>query len=269
MPGGEKMLAEERKNQIMEKLQKDTIVKVNELSLELQATEATIRRDLEALQSKKLVRRIHGGAVLPRSTAKPLNRTQLMVLCKDEKVMIAKRAYSYICENDAILLDSSTTTLELARQIAEGSLQNITVITNSFFVVPLLAGKKGVKVLHTGGEVEYAMDYSTGVVTRSMLGGIRVDKCFLGTNGVDPNFGYSVPTMDDADVKTAMLTAAKQHFVLADHTKFGECFMGRFAPFAGAIDTLITDAFPPHMDKKPYLASVALVEAATPQANQK
>lgn len=255
------MLAEERKNRIIEMVQKDTIVKVNELSRTLQATEATIRRDLDELQKKKLIRRVHGGATLPRSTAKPLNRTQLMVLCKEEKVTIARKAITFIRENDAILLDSSTTTLELAKLIAQSSLANITVITNSFYVVPVLGGKKNIKVLHTGGEVQYNMDYSTGVITRGMLSGIRVDKCFLGTSGIDPQFGYSVPTMDDADVKVSMLTAAKHAFVLADHTKFGECFMGRFAPFAGAIDILITDTFPKELDKKPYLASVDLVEA--------
>ena len=256
------MLAEERKTKIMEMIHNDTIVKVNELSRVLEATEATIRRDLEELQRKKLIRRVHGGATLPHPTSKPLNRTQLMVLCREEKVMIARKALTFIRENDAILLDSSTTTLELAKLIAQSDLENITVITNSFHVVPALEGKKGVKVLHTGGEVHYNMDYSTGVITRGMLSGIRVDKCFLGTNGIDSDFGYSVPTMDDADVKVSMLTASKYSFVLADHTKFAECFMGRFAPFSGTIDVLITDVFPSELDKKPYLSSVDLVEAA-------
>lgn len=256
------MLAEERKARILEMLQRNMVIRVTDLSRELCATEATIRRDLKELQQKKMVRRIHGGATQLRPASKPLSRTQLMVLCKKEKVVIAKRAYEHIQENDAILLDSSTTVLELAKCIAEGLLRNITVITNSFYVIPLLAGNKGVKVLHTGGEVSYDMDYSTGVVTRNMLSGIRVDKCFLGTNGIDPSFGYSVPTMDDADVKRSMIKAAKQSFVLADHTKFAECFMGRFANFSGDVDYLITDRIPGGLDKKPYYSSVKLIEAA-------
>jgi len=264
------MLAEERKNRIMEMLNRNIVVKVNDLSRELKATEATIRRDLEELQSRKLVCRIHGGAILPSPTSKPLSRTQLMVICKKEKILIAKKAYGFIRENDAILLDSSTTVLELARYIASGSLRNITVITNSFYVVPLLAENKNVKVLHTGGEVSYDMDYSTGVITRNMLAGIRADKCFLGANGIDPSFGYSVPTMDDADVKRAMITASKQTFVLADHTKFGECYMGRFAEFSGQVDYLITDSLPPKIEKKPYDSNVNLIEAfaGQPAENQ-
>jgi len=256
------MLAEERKARILEMLKRDIVIKVTDLSRELCATEATIRRDLDELQQKKMARRIHGGATLPRPAGKPLNRTQLMVLCKKEKAMIAKRAFEFIQESDAILLDSSTTVLELAKCIAESQMRDITVITNSFYAIPLLAGNKGIKVLHTGGAVSYDMDYSTGVVTRNMLSGIRVDKCFLGTNGIDPSFGYSVPTMDDADVKRSMIKAAKQSFILADHTKFAESFMGRFADFSGEVDYLITDQIPAGMDRKPYDSSVGLIEVA-------
>ncbi len=254
------MLAEERKTRILERLNGDMVVKVNELSRDFSATEATIRRDLEELQQKKLVRRIHGGATLPSPASKPLTRSQLMVICQEEKQRIARKAYSYVRENDAILLDSSTTVTELALCIAQGPCQNLTVITNSFTMVGMLSGKNGVKVVHTGGDVEYGMDYSTGVITRNMLAGIRVDKCFLGTNGIDPSFGYSVPTMDDADVKAAMIVAAKHTFVLADHTKFGECYMGRFAPFSGQVDFLITDRLPADIDPKPYQSSTELVQ---------
>lgn len=256
------MLAEERKNLIMERVNRDIVVKVVDLSRDFKTTEATIRRDLEELQDKKMVRRIHGGATLPYPTSKPFNRAQLMVICQKEKQLIAKKAFSFIRENDAILLDASTTVLELAKCISSSNLKNITIITNSFYVVPLLSGKSGVKVLHTGGDVVYEMECSTGVVTRNMLESIRVDKCFLGTNGVEPSFGYSVPTMDDADVKKSMIAAAQQTFVLADHTKFGECYMGRFAPFNGPVDYLITDSMPATVDSKPYHSSVTLLEAS-------
>ena len=254
------MLAEERKNRIMDLVNQNIVVKVVDLSRELQATEATIRRDLEELQNEKMVRRIHGGATLPNPTSKPMNRSQLMVICQKEKNAIAKKAYSFIRENDAVLLDSSTTVLELAKHIAEGELKNITIITNSFFVVPLLSQNKNVKVIHTGGQVSYDMDYSIGSLTRNMLAGIRVDKCFIGANGIDPSFGYSVPIMDDADVKKSMISASKQTFILADHTKFGECFMGRFSEFGGEVDYLITDQLPIGVDKEIYQANVNLLE---------
>ncbi len=256
------MLAEERRKKILDMLNRNTVVKVADLSRELSATEATIRRDLEELQRKKCLRRIHGGATLPSPSSKPLSRSQLMVLCQREKQMIARKAYEFIAENDAILLDSSTTVLELAKLIASGSTPNITVITNSFYAVTLLAQNRLVKVIHTGGQVTYEMEYSTGVITRNMLADVRVDKCFLGANGIDPGFGYSVPTLDDADVKKAMIAAAKQTFVLADHTKIGESFMARFADFAGPVDYLITDSLPVSIESKPYETHVTLIQVS-------
>lgn len=253
------MLAEERKNRIVEITNKNKIMKVTDLSLMFNTTEVTIRRDLEELQAQKRIRRIHGGAISVIPSSKPLYTEELAVLCTREKEAIAKTAYQYVDDNDAILLDASTTVRELAKLIAEGNRKNLSIVTSSFDIVSILSKKNDIQVIHTGGQVKYNMNYSVGSLTQKALANLRVDKCFLGTNGIDVNFGYSVPTLEDAAIKEAMLTSSKQHFILADHTKFGETYMGKFADFHTSIDYIITDTYLPYFDQECFKTSVELI----------
>ncbi len=238
------MLAEERKRKIMNIIEKSRIVKVTELSKELEATEATIRRDLEELQSQKKLRRIHGGAVFTKQTNQDFQYAELSILCMEEKKQIARQAFSFVSENDTLLLDGSTTVYELGKLLAQSPVKGLSIITNSFHLMNLFSGS-GQRIIHTGGELSPGMNYAAGTVTEQMLRGIRVDKCFLGTNGIEPAYGYSVPSFQDAAVKKCMLQAARVSFILADHTKFGESYMAKFADFAGEVDYLITDQAPP------------------------
>lgn len=98
-----------------------------------------------------------------------------------------------------------------------------------------------------------------GSITQNILKNLRVDKCFLGTNGIDVKYGYSVPTLEDAAVKMYMLESSKQRFILADHTKFREAYMNKFADFHDEIDYLITDSFPHDDDRDLYEANIHLV----------
>jgi len=255
------MLAEERKNLIIEIVNRKHIVKVADLSKALNTTEATVRRDLDELERRKKVRRVHGGAISLKPTSKILSNDELSILCQDEKKRIAKKAYTFIDDNDALLLDASTTALELAKLIADGDKKHISVLSNSFHVVSILANKKDIHVIHTGGHVSYNMYYSIGVITEKMIRNLRVDKCFLGTNGIDETYGYSVPTFEDASVKGSMLRASKQRFILADHTKFCESYVGKFAEFIGDVDYLITDTIPLNIDIEVLNASVNLIIA--------
>ena len=255
------MLAAERHSKIIEIINHDRIVKVAELSRVLHTTETTVRRDLDELEKQKKVRRIHGGAMTLNPTSKPFSEQELRILCMNEKQKIAKAAYTFVDDNDALLLDASTTAQELAKLIAAGNRKHISLITNSFNIISYLMHTPHVRVIHTGGQLLSEMNYSIGVVTENMIRDLKVDKCFLGTNGVDPDYGYSVPTFEDASVKKCMIAAAKQRFILADHTKFSEAYMGKFADFTGEIDYLITDNETNDLDLDIYETNVNLVLA--------
>ncbi|WRS28322.1 DeoR/GlpR family DNA-binding transcription regulator [Oscillospiraceae bacterium MB08-C2-2] len=255
------MLAEERKNKILELISEKKIVKVTELSTLLKATEATVRRDLEDLQAQNKVHRVHGGATSVNPTSRMIRQQDLLDLCTEEKKRIARKAYDYVQDNDAIFMDSSTTVLELARLIAAGGRSRLTVITNSFVIVSLFADTPDIRVLHTGGQIVYALQAALGVVAENMIRGVKVEKCFLGTNGIDPSYGYSSPTFEEASIKRCMMHSSKQTFVLSDHTKFDEFYMCKFADFVGEVDYLITDALPKEPSLALYRTSVNLVLA--------
>ncbi|MCI8550561.1 MAG: DeoR/GlpR transcriptional regulator [Lachnospiraceae bacterium] len=242
------MLAEERKNRIIEIIKEERIVKVTDLSQRFEATEATIRRDLEELQRMGMVRRIHGGAVLPTKISRDFNYSDLSVLCIEEKKRIAAKAYEFIQTGDNLLLDGSTTVLELGKLLLKNPPGGISIITNSFNLVALFTGSN-IRVIHTGGELCSGMNYATGVIAEQMLSGIRVDKCFLGANGIEPSYGYSVPHFPDASLKKWMRKASGLTFVLADHTKFGDSYMAKFADFTEDVDYLITDRLPDELKK--------------------
>lgn len=257
------MLAEERKTEIINLIAQKNIVKVVELSKLFNATEATIRRDLDELQKRKKLRRVHGGAVSLKPTSKILSDNELSALCMTEKKLIAQKAYEFIDDNDSVIFDASTTVLELAKLIATGNKKNLSIVTNSFNVVSVLSQKKDIHVLHVGGQVQYSMHYSIGSITENVLKNLRVDKCFLGTNGIDIEYGYSVPSFEDASTKKYMLKSSKQKFILADHTKFGATYMGNIVGFSGEIDYLITDSIPQTLNRDLYDSHVNLI-IATP-----
>ncbi len=238
------MLAAERKERIIEMLDANKTVKVTDLSKIFSTTEATIRRDLDELARDNMLRRIHGGAIALPSASKSFYISEIVEQCSEEKKMIADFALHYIKDDDAIILDSSTTCMELAIRIAESNYSNLSIITNSFGLLKFFENHKNISVIHTGGNVFYDLNCATGLFAEQMIKNVRVDKCFIGTNGIDSKYGYSVPTLNDASLKKAILFASHQCYVLADHTKFGESYMGKFAEPNDQVHYLITDYVP-------------------------
>jgi len=231
------MFAEERQEKIFQIVTQRNSVKVSELSDELDISEVTIRRDLDALQRQKRIIRTHGGAMAAYSVGKATLYSQLVSKQVELKRLIALAAYEMIHDDETILLDNSSTVSELAKLIASGSKKNLRIITNSLVIPQLLANTENCTVQIVGGEVNFKYQSMEGSATCEILRGIRVDKCFIGINGVDEEFGFSTPRYADADVKRDMLHSAHCSIVLADHTKLGKTYLARI----GKPDYLITD----------------------------
>lgn len=235
------MLAEERKKVICEIVNRKKAVRVSELSKRLNITEATVRRDLDELQNEKKLRRTHGGAVALYPAGIEYVISELAVEHIEEKRRIARKAYEFIDDHDAVLFDGASTVLELSRLLAAGDKKGIIVLTNALSVVNVLATKKDITVIHLGGEVKYHLNSTVGKMTEERIRDVRVDKTFLGINGVDAEYGYSITSFEEAAVKKEMIRSAKQTFVLADHSKFGATYLAKVADVEGEIDYLITD----------------------------
>ena len=223
------MLAEERKKYICDILNRKKAVRVAELSKQLGITEATVRKDLDELQGEKKLRRTHGGAIPFYSAAVNYMMSDLLIVHIEEKQSIAKEAYKFIDDNDTVMCDGSTTVLELAKLLVKVNLVN------------LLKDCKDITLIQIGGEFRSHNNSTMGKISERTIRDLRVDKSFIGLNGVALGYGYSVTNFDDAAVKREMLKAAKQSFVLADNSKFGDSYLAKVADDEGEVDFLITD----------------------------
>ncbi|MDR1835842.1 MAG: DeoR/GlpR family DNA-binding transcription regulator [Fusobacteriaceae bacterium] len=253
------MLAEERKKLICELTNEKKAVRITELSQRFNVTHATIRRDLDELQNENKLRRTHGGAVALYPVAIDYVISELSQVNLDKKQRIAAKAYDTIFDNDTILMDGSSTVLELCRLIAAGDRKRLIVLTNALSVSTLLAGKEGVTVIIIGGEVKYHINSAVGKIAERTLRDIRVDKTYIGVNGIDLEYGYSITNFDEAAVKKAMIKCAKQAFVLADHSKFGRSYLAKVAEPEGEIDYLITDSRQAEFDWEALQEKVNLI----------
>lgn len=193
---------------------------VQELSQTLSVSESTIRRDLKELEEAKLLKRTHGGAVSLQSVSFEAAFPEKEDRFLDEKMRIARKAVEMIEEGDAILLDGGTTTLQIARELKTFS--NLKVITNSIMALNELKDCRNIEVSITGGMLRPDTMAFVGPMTERSLEMVRVDKAFLGTNGLDLLEGITTPNMLEAATKRKMISVAKQVILLADHSKIGQ-----------------------------------------------
>ena len=161
------MLAIERKNAILERLQKEQRVLVAELSQEYGVTEETIRRDLDKLEKEGFVKKTYGGAVLNENTNIEMPLRIREKTNRKEKQTIAKLVASMIEEGDSIILDSSSTSLMVAHELKDR--KKLTVITNSLEVLIEFSKSKGVQVISTGGMLKSSTLSLVGKMQRKHL----------------------------------------------------------------------------------------------------
>ncbi len=132
-----------------------------------------------------------------------------------EKKLIAAAAYNYIHDYDTILLDGSSTVYELVQLLARNEKEHLIVITTSPLAVVALSGLKNCQVIMAGGVVNHAYNTVEGHIANRFIKDIRVDKCFIGINGIDEEFGYSTPRFEDAETKHLLSASCEQSFLLA------------------------------------------------------
>ncbi|MBU3161275.1 DeoR/GlpR family DNA-binding transcription regulator [Clostridium frigoris] len=231
------MFPEERKSKIINSLNKYGKVKVCDLSQQYEVSEVTIRRDLQELEEDEIIKRVHGGAVLNVNTKFEPTFSEKIDKFYDEKESIGKLAASIIEDGDTIALDAGTTTISIARQITA---KNITVLTNSVDVAYELAKKRDVEVIITGGTLRWETRAMVGPVADNALKNFRVDKAFIGTNGLCSINGLTTPNIIEANTKREMIKIADQTIVVCDHTKFGIVYFSKIVNL-DSVDIIITD----------------------------
>lgn len=233
------MLPNQRREKILELIREDGHAKVLDLSRIFKVTEVTIRQDLEKLENEGSITREHGGAYLKNMD---LNVRNFSLQNQDnlaQKVMIARKALEFIEDGDTIILDSGSTTTELAKIIT--GFRNLTVITNALNIGLILGAEPGINVILTGGEFKAPTLSLTGQKAADFFQNLHVDKLFLATAGVSLKSGLTYPGISDICVKRAMIESANVTYLLADSSKIGKKAFASLGALS-LINYLITDS---------------------------
>jgi DeoR family fructose operon transcriptional repressor len=230
--------AEERQQEILRRARVAGRVDVVTLAEELLVTTETIRRDLTTLERAGLLRRVHGGAIpVERLGFEPALAARDEVLTA-EKERIAKAALAELPQDGAIIIDAGSTTGRLAQVLPAD--RELTVIVNSPPLATVLATRGNLSVIMLGGRVRGRTIATVDDWALRPLDNLHVDVAFMATNGCTVNRGLTTPDPAEAAIKRAMIAAAHRTILLADHTKFANSYLARFATLAD-VDMVITD----------------------------
>ncbi len=213
------MLNEERRRVILDMVQHDGRVLVADLAEHFQTSQVTIRKDLEILHFRGLVHRTHGGALPTRQGAleDPTLREKEK-LYRKEKHSIAAAAARLVAEGQVVILDSGTTTTEIARALRH--FKNLTIVTNAVNIAAELANSS-LEIILTGGTVRKNSFSLVGPIAEETLRRLSADILFLGVDGFDVHFGLSTPNLQEAKVNRVMVEIAKRTVATCDSSKFG------------------------------------------------
>lgn len=232
----QQMLPADRLQVIADLIRERGSVRGRDLVEVLGVTDETIRRDLARLAEQGVVRRAHGGAVALRAgdetdTSFRLREHEL------EKIAIGRRAAELIADGSSIILDSGTTTLSLARAL-HGK-QDLVVVTTAVTNALELVGNPRTTVVMTGGVIRPTTYGASGQLAASTLRGLHVDQAFLAIHSVSAAGGLTYPLFEEVEAKRAMIEAASEVILLADHSKFGRQALVRVAPIT-AVHRIVT-----------------------------
>lgn len=234
----QQLLAEPRRMKILEWLQEEGSARVRDLAAAFGVSEATIRQDLERLEGDGFITREHGGAYLKSIPQQVETMTLHHVQNMDRKQRIGMAAAALIGNNETIIIDSGTTTTQLAENIK--SRNGLNVITNALNIALILGAIPTNTVHMPAGQFRAPTLSLSGEKSADFFVGIYAEKLFLATAGISFDAGLTYPGIGDIYVKRAMIKAASHVYLLADATKIGRV---SFSALGGVemVNTLITD----------------------------
>jgi len=230
------MLPADRLQDISELVRERGSVRGSELAERLGVTNETIRRDLDRLAALGVVRRTHGGAVAVRAVDETTTAVRLREHAA-EKIAIGERAAALVSPGTTIILDSGTTTLCMARALRR--VYGLVVVTTAVTNAMELVGNKDTTVVMTGGVIRPITFGASGALAAATLKELHVDQAFIAMHSVSVRGGLTYPSFEEVDAKRAMIEAATEVILLADHSKFGREALVRVAPIT-AVHRIVT-----------------------------
>lgn len=205
-----------RRSLILEELDKTGQVTVSDLSTMFKVSEVTIRNDLDNLEKNGLLVRAHGGAFKTNNLVLTVNEKKKINL--DQKRRIGKRAASLILEDESVILDSGSTTIEISNNLTH--FNRLNVITNALDIVNNLANCKNVEVSMLGGYLKGFSMSLVGPMAERNLRQMHCNKLFLGIDGINQKSGVFTHYMEEAYLNQIMIEISEEVIVVADSSKF-------------------------------------------------
>ncbi|WP_010273244.1 DeoR/GlpR family DNA-binding transcription regulator [Paenibacillus senegalensis] len=233
------MLAPERRNHIMQLLNQQKQVLVKELSEKLQVSEGTLRNDLKILEKDGLLERTHGGAVLPAPPSHEHTFRSRSQINQAEKAAIGTKALEFVKNGQCIILDASSTALELAKRL--GQFDHLTVVTNGLTTAQELNRHPRLNVIVIGGVLRPGSSSLEGLLSKGLLSQVHADLFFTSAHGLTAAEGLTEFSLYEAELKKVIVSNVNKVIALLDHTKLNRRSIATFAETSD-IDILITDS---------------------------
>jgi len=248
------MYKAERKKDIVALLREQGFSSTQSLAQQLAVSQTTIYRYLTELAQEGLIRKAYGGVSLEQGAPESVDydyrwRKQEH---QQEKHDLASRAAALVESGDTVFVDSSTTSVTFAQQLARLELEDVTLITNSARIVLSLRNNAEFRVICTGGTYLARHDTLVGSPAEEFVGTLTANKCFISAYGVTPQ-GCTDSDPADVRVKRMMLARARTKILMADHSKFGRSTTFTVATPA-ELDLIVTDALTPPEALEPFQA---------------
>jgi DeoR family glycerol-3-phosphate regulon repressor len=235
-------------------------VQVDSLSADFEVSVQTIRKDLSDLCDRKLLHRIHGGALYPTGVSNFAYESR-RVLAQAEKRDIGLRAANLIPDRGSVILNIGTTTEQVAQALRAH--EGIMVVTNNINVANILRGVEGAEVLIAGGIVRPADGGIVGATAVEFMRRFRVDFAVIGASAIDEDGVILDYDTREVQVSQEIIRQARQTILVADHTKFERRAPVRIAHLS-EIDIFVTDRAPPDPIREICAAHETRLEIAGP-----
>jgi DeoR family transcriptional regulator, aga operon transcriptional repressor len=236
-----RLLTEQRRRNVLDLVDQEGQITVTDLVKRFSISAVTVRSDLDALASIGAIVRSYGGAVrrLEATQDYPLRTKE--TLHRDEKVRIGRAAAELVQSGETIILDSGTTTAEVARYLKKMKVQSLTIITNALNIAIELADAPGISLIMIGGLLRPVSCSFVGPQAEAMMNEFHADRLFLAVDGFDLENGPSTPDILEAQLNNVMIRSAKEVNVVTDFSKLGRRSVSKIGPYE-RVRRLITDS---------------------------
>lgn len=232
------MLAQERHQIIIDLINKNRVVKVQDLMATFNVSIETVRRDLDYLESQGFLRKVYGGAVISKRLADEPSYSAREVANLEEKKQIGIKCVELVEDGETLIIDLGTTTLEVAKNLKQK--KNLTIITNAINIALEIINVKDFRVFLAGGRLRYGDLSCSGFLTNDFLKQFNVDKAIIGVGGITLEDGISDYHVEEAGTRRLMIEQSNKVIAVADYSKFGVKAFTKVCDLSD-VDVLVTD----------------------------